>query len=83
MAEPPDDRDNQQQRDWLVSSISRIDERTQQLLDQVKDIRDNAVMKREFDARFRPVQMIVFGMVGSILLAVVVALVNLVIQSAP
>jgi len=49
--------------------LVRIDERTQRLEEDVKSMKEQYISRGEFEARFAPVQKLVFGLVGVILLS--------------
>ena len=51
-------------RDRLTELLARIDERTSRLIEDVSELRRNVVTKVEFESRFRPVQLISFGLVA-------------------
>ena len=56
--------------------LTRIDERTLQLIKDIHELKTNYVTKTEFF----PIKNIVYGMVGTILLSVIVALIALVVK---
>ena len=61
--------------------LARIDERTKNLEKELKEISEK--LDKDYVSRdeFAPIKKIVYGMVGVILLAAVVAMVNLVITT--
>lgn len=80
MVEPHEDRDQQRQRDWLVDSIARIDERTRQIMTDMSELKNNSITRNEFEAKFGPVRMIAYGLVGLLLTSVVVAILQMVLN---
>lgn len=60
----------------LQNDISYIKEKIRTVDDKVSN---SYVTKEEFDAKFGPVQKIVYGLVGVILLAVFGAIINIVV----
>lgn len=57
-------------------TLARIDERTQNLVSSINQLKESCVSQAEF----KPVKALVFGGVGLVLMAVVGAVVALVIQ---
>lgn len=55
----------------VSATLARIDERTRALVEDIRELKGNVITKGEFEARLRPVQMIVYGLVALILVAVV------------
>lgn len=86
---PHGDYRGQPERDEHISQaalLGRIDERTKNFasaLDAVGEsldrLRDDVVTRAEFDAKFRPVQMSVYGFIALAMTAVVGGIISLVI----
>ena len=60
-----------------VEMIVRIDERTNQMLNEMKTMRDVMVTRAEFS----PVKALVYGLVGIIMSSVIIAIVSIVLTS--
>ena len=73
----PDEFDaERRQPQAAVEMIVRIDERTNQMLNEMKTMRDVMVTRAEFS----PVKAVTYGLVGLIMTSVIIAILSVVVQ---
>lgn len=60
--------------------LTRIDERTIQLIKDMNELKENQKLNYVTHTEFNPIKNIVYGMVGTILLSVLVAIIALVVK---
>lgn len=73
-------RDNQSEGRTDNELLTRIDERTIQLVKELHELKDNQRLNYVTHTEFNPIKNIVYGMVGTILLSALAAILALVVK---
>lgn len=60
-----------EQQQNIEVMLARIDERTKQLVEDIKVVRSDSVTRAEFEAKLNPIRLIAYGLVAVVLTAVI------------